>query len=184
MSPHDLDTDYKMDTFADIVCHDERTGNESRSFHGLAAYVKDLLCLHEIHKQQNAGFESLYLCLHKIGDLQPVQFICMYASPKITFKVLKNNIDESLKNMDVITRRCIIIGDLNMKSVLPNANDYNEKLTEHMLEKYNMKQYVNTSTTENGSILDLCFSNCLNIDHCSYMESLVRPQNCSSHFAK
>ena len=29
LSPHDLDTDYKMDTFADIVHHDERTGNES-----------------------------------------------------------------------------------------------------------------------------------------------------------
>ena len=29
LSPHDLDTDYKMNTFADVVCHDERTGNES-----------------------------------------------------------------------------------------------------------------------------------------------------------
>ena len=58
----------------------------------------------------------------------------MYASPKITFKMLKNNIDESLKNTDVITTRCIIIGDFNMKSVLPNANDYSEKLTEHMLK--------------------------------------------------
>ena len=28
-----------------------------------------------------------------------------------------------------------------------------------------MEQYVNTSTTENGSILDLCFSNCSNIEH-------------------
>ena len=67
--------------------------------------------------------------------------------------------------MNVITTRCIIIGDFNMKSVLPNANDYHEKLTEHMLKKYNMKQYVNTSTTENGSILDLYFSNGSNIEH-------------------
>ena len=42
-----------------------------------------------------------------------------------------------------------------MKSVLPNVNDYNEK--------HNMEQYVHTSTTENGSILDLCFSNCSNV---------------------
>ena len=146
------------------ICH-LIIGYESGSFHGLAAYVKDLLCLCEIHKQQNECFESLYLCLHKIADPQPVQFICMYASPKITFELLKNNIDESLKNMDVITTRCIIIGDFNMKSVLPNANDYNEKLTEHMLEKYSMMQYVNKSTMENGSILDLCFSNCSNIEH-------------------
>ena len=45
LSPHDLDTDYKMDTFADVVHHDERTANESQSFHGLAAYVKDHICL-------------------------------------------------------------------------------------------------------------------------------------------
>ena len=50
-SPRDLDTDYKIDTFTDKVCHDETTGNESRSFHGLAAYVKDHLRLCEIHKQ-------------------------------------------------------------------------------------------------------------------------------------
>ena len=29
LSPHDLDTDYKIDTFADIVRHDETNGNES-----------------------------------------------------------------------------------------------------------------------------------------------------------
>ena len=51
LSPHDLDTNYKMDTFADIIHHDERTGNESQSFPGLAAYVNDHLCLCEIHKQ-------------------------------------------------------------------------------------------------------------------------------------
>ena len=89
LSPCDLDIDYKIDTFADIVCHDETTRNESRSFHGLAAYVKDHLHLCEIHKQRNEGFESLYMCIHKKGDPQPIQFICMYASPKITFEVLK-----------------------------------------------------------------------------------------------
>ena len=49
LSPRDLDIDYKIDMFADIVRHDETTRNESRSFHGLAAYVKDHLHLCEIH---------------------------------------------------------------------------------------------------------------------------------------
>ena len=31
LSPHDLDTDYKMDTFQDIICHEEPIGNESQS---------------------------------------------------------------------------------------------------------------------------------------------------------
>ena len=29
LSPHNLYTNYKIDTFADIVCHDETNGNES-----------------------------------------------------------------------------------------------------------------------------------------------------------
>ena len=29
LPPHDLDTDYKMDTFGDIIHHDETTGNDS-----------------------------------------------------------------------------------------------------------------------------------------------------------
>ena len=95
LSLHDLDTDFKIDTFADIVRHDETTGNESQSFHGLAAYVKDHLRLCEILKQWNEGFESLYMCIHKKGDPLPIQFICMYASPKIALEVLKKNIDES-----------------------------------------------------------------------------------------
>ena len=66
-------------------------------FHGLAAYVKDHLPLCEIHKQWNEGFESLYMCIHKKGDPQPIQFICMYASPKITFEVLKKTLMKVLK---------------------------------------------------------------------------------------
>ena len=29
LSPRELDTEYKMDTFVDTFGHDERTGNES-----------------------------------------------------------------------------------------------------------------------------------------------------------
>ena len=57
------------------------------------------------------GFESVYMCIHKKHDPQPIQFTCMYASPKITFELLKKNTDESLKNIDIIPTRCIIIGD-------------------------------------------------------------------------
>ena len=32
LSPHDLDKDYKIDTFADIVHHDETTGNSHDLF--------------------------------------------------------------------------------------------------------------------------------------------------------
>ena len=42
--------------------------------------------------KQNQGFESLHMCIHKKGDPQPIQFICMYASPKITFEVVKKTL--------------------------------------------------------------------------------------------
>ena len=79
LSPHDLNTDYKIDTFRDIVCHDESTGNESQSFHGLAAYVKDHLCLCEIHKQWNEGFES-FTCAYTKNMIYNLSssYVCMH----------------------------------------------------------------------------------------------------------
>ena len=51
-----------------------------------------------------------------------------------------------------------------MKSILPYAKNANETIINYMKQQYNMKQFVKCSTTESGSMLDLCFSNEKNID--------------------
>ena len=74
------------------------------------------------------------------------------------------DIHNLMLDIDLVSTKCIILGDFNMKSILSNIDDSNEELITHMKEKYNMDQYVTCATTESGSILDLCFSNHRNID--------------------
>ena len=119
-----------------------------------------------MHKYTSDIFESLYLCLHQHGQQNPVQVICIYVSPKCTWESLKANIDNCMKNVDIICTKCIIIGDFNMKSVTGNTTHYNRTIEDYMTSTYNMKQYVMHSTTDGGTILDLCFANFSNI-HCT-----------------
>ena len=102
-----------------------------------------------MHKYTSDIFESLYLCLHQHGQQNPVQVICIYVSLKCTLESLKANIDNCMKNVDIICTKCIIIGDFNMKSVTGNATHYNRTIEDYMTSTYNMKQYVMHSTTDN-----------------------------------
>ena len=160
----DADVNYNIDGFQKIYRHDEPTGKVFRPYHGLAIFVKNGILVKEIQKLSSTGFEALYSCLYKVGHLQPVQFIAVYASPQIKFKSLTKNIDELMLGIDLISAKCIILGDFNMNSILPCAKNANETIIKYMRQQYNVKQFVKCSTTERGSMLDLCFSDEKNID--------------------
>ena len=160
----DADVNYNIGGFQKIYRHDEPTGKVFRPYHGPAIFVKNGILVKEIQKLRSTGFEALYSCLYKVGHLQPVQFIAVYASPQIKFKSLTKNIDELMLGIDLISAKCIILGDFNMNSILPCAKNANETIINYMKQQYNMKQFVKCSTTESGSMLDLCFSNEKNID--------------------
>ena len=122
----DADVNYNIDGFQKIYHHDEPTEKVFRPYHGLAIFVKNGILVKEIQKLHSTGFEALYSCLYKVGDLQPVQFIAVYASPQIKFKSLTKNIDELMLGIDLISTKCIILGDFNMNSILPCAKNANE----------------------------------------------------------
>ena len=161
----DTDVDYNIEGFQNIYRHDEPTKQIFRPPHGLAIFVRNGVIVKEIHKLRSAGFEAMYVCLYKVGDSLPVQFISLYASPQIKFQNLIKNIDKLMLGVDLISAKCIILGDFNMKSILPHAENANATISHHMKEQYNIKQFVKCNTTEGGSMLDLCFSNDTNI-HC------------------
>ena len=161
----DTDVDYNIEGFQNIYRHDEPTKQIFRPPHGLPIFVQNGVLVKEIHKLCSAGFEAMYVCLYKVGDSLPVQFISLYASPQIKFQNLIKNIDELMLGVDLISAKCIILGDFNMKSILPHAENANATISHHMKEQYNIKQFVKCNTTEGGSMLDLCFSNDTNI-HC------------------
>ena len=164
LSSSDADVDYNIDGFQNIYRHDEPTGQVFRPFHGLAVFVKNHILVKEMRKLRSTGFEAFYICLYKVGDPQPVQFVSVYASPQIKFHILTKNIDELMIGVDLISAKCIILGDFNMKSIFPHTENANDQMIKHMQQQYNMKQFVTCSTTESGSMLDLCFSTEQNID--------------------
>ena len=146
----DADVDYNIEGFQNIYRHDEPTKQILRPFHGLAIFVKNGIFVKEIQKLRGVGFEALYVCLYKVGDSEPVQFISVYASPQIKFQNLTKNIDELMLAVDLISARCIILGDFNMKSILPHTENGNNKISYHMKQQYNMEQFVKCNTTESG----------------------------------
>ena len=143
---------------------DEPTSSVFRPSHGLAAYVKHGIHIKEVQRFHAVGFESLYMCLHRPGQQKPVQFIAVYTSPRTKFRMVTQSIDEVMLTVDLISAKCLIMGDLNMNSILPGKQNPNSKIMMHMNQEYNMKQYVHETTHEKGSVLDLCFSSENNVN--------------------
>ena len=108
----DADVDYNIEGFQNIYHHDEPTEQVLRPSHRLAIFVKNGIIVKEIQKVVGTGFEALYICLYKVGDSEPVQFISVYASPQIKFENLTKNIDQLMLGVDLISARCIILGTL------------------------------------------------------------------------
>ena len=155
----DDDKEYALDGFRQIIRCDEPCPKNLRPHHGIAGYVQHELSIIETQKYQTKHFESLTMCIHKPGCIEPVQFICIYVSPKISWSMLHRNIEKVMTSVDMIGARCVILGDFNMKSISQQKTAYNSSLIQFMAKNYNLKQIVTEGTTVNGSILDLCFVN-------------------------
>ena len=63
-----------------------------------------------------------------------------------------------MRNIDTMSSPTVLLGDFNMKSVTRREDNYNDRLQQYILQKYNMKQYIKEPTHNNDSTLDLCFS--------------------------
>ena len=144
--------------FCHIIRNDQISSSKSGSSHGLAAYVKTGIKVIEFQNYSSDQFEAIYMWLCHPDDMEPVQIICVYASPTLQWDVLKEEISRFMHNIDTNSSRAVIVGDFNMKSILSKSINYNQNITDYMFDKYNMKQFVHDYTTVLNSTLDLCFS--------------------------
>ena len=87
-----------------------------------------------------------------------VQCIGIYASPKATYGIFIQELNEIINTLN-FDNVIIVIGDFNMKSITNRSERYNDKLIDHMRKQYNINEYVQNYTTSYRSKLDLCFSN-------------------------
>ena len=64
-----------------------------------------------------------------------------------------------MRDIDTNTVPTVILGDFNMKSIMSNKDNFNSNVTNFMYSNYNMTQFIENSTTNYNSTLDLLFSN-------------------------
>ena len=86
-----------------------------------------------------------------------MQLIGIYVSPKCKFQQLICELDDLMRDTDN-TCNTIVMGDFNMKSISGVNHQYNTKLEQHMKNRFNFNQVVEEDTSNNMSVLDLCFT--------------------------
>ena len=159
LSHRDDSNDYNIKGYNQILRNDQINYRTDYPHHGLAAFVKSSIKLLEVQRYTSDHLECMYLCVQYPHEFEPIQLICVYASPHLSWITLQNTFDDFMTDIDSSSAKTIIMGDFNMKSIVNDAK-YNEKIIDHMKTKYNMMQYINECTTEHKSILDLCFATC------------------------
>lgn len=86
--------------------------------------------------------------------------ITIYKSPKFTFASFKSNITKMCKAIEKEnTPHIIVIGDFNINILSADSNSTTSLL--QFMESKNLYLIMNnnTITTDNNTIIDLCFSN-------------------------
>ena len=78
----------------------------------------------------------------------------MYKSPSSPFSALIKNFEKELLPRVDQSKPLVIIGDFNI-----DIQQKKTRIEQFMFEKFGCKQLMDRPTTDNGSIIDLIFSN-------------------------
>ena len=68
----------------------------------------------------------------------------------------RRKLNRFMHNINTTSARTVIVGDLNMISIMSTSMNYNQNITDYMFHKY--KQFIHDYTMVQNSILYLCFS--------------------------
>ena len=158
LTSNDASINYKIAGFPTIVRNDQEWNQTCRPPHGLLSYVKDKVRLLDVQKISSMTFESILTCVQDRAVPLPIQLAAVYVSPKCKYSYCIQKLQEMLSDIDP-TCPIIILGDFNMKSIIGKQYRYNDKLEQHMLSKYNLKQVIHQETSNYASVIDLCFTN-------------------------
>ena len=80
--------------------------------------------------------------------------VSMYKPPKTTPQQLTSELEEVICNID-LTQNTVVIGDMNINI----KEDRGKWLLGHMESKYGLHQIIKSSTTWDGTLIDLMFTN-------------------------
>ena len=173
----DRNADYSIEGFHSIFRNDQQTKSPGvRPPHGLAMYVKNCHNIISSETLSMEKFESLVVnilvsCSHKLYTI-----IVVYKAPSCRFEDFKTYI-QSLRRFH-LSENLVIVGDFNFDI----SHGRNKNFTSLIRSVFPKVKLLNTiPTTQEGTILDICFTNCSpasgNMITCiwSYHHTLVVP---------
>ena len=112
---NDLNSDYAMADFQEIIRNDQVTRNKKRPPHGIAMYVRQLIEKEHIKHFNTNNFEFTLTRIFPLNFRPTVQLAIVYKSPSCS----KDEMFEGLKSLKSQTRsfeQLIVLGDFNTEA--------------------------------------------------------------------
>lgn len=137
-----------------LIRNDQNPNNQTvRPPHGLAVYVRDDVIISNYKCSSSSAFE--FIVLETIYQLEQMQIVMVYNSPGRSLHNLISVLQDRLLKYVDLQKSLVIMGDFNI--------DFSQKecsLEKFMAENFHCYQQMHEPTTEQGSGLDLVFTNC------------------------
>ena len=151
----DLNSDYVIKDFQEVIRNDQATKNGSRPPHGLAIYVRQFIEKEHIHHFSTDSFEFTLIRLFPCNFRPTVQLGVVYKSPGCKQKQLLDGL-KKLKSLTRTFEQLIVVGDFNTNAF---KEDGSKSSTVIAIEKIlNCKLVPSEFTTRANTTIDLLFA--------------------------
>ncbi|KAK3105661.1 hypothetical protein FSP39_002926 [Pinctada imbricata] len=149
----DLDETYALNGFEMHRCDQIGQGSSKRPSHGLVLYLKDDMECKQVLKHSTDKVEWL-LCETSHPTTGSINLLLVYKSPSCSLSEFKHSTLRYLLPQVDLSQPLLAFGDFNF-----DVGSGNSEFLHFMNETLHSTQYVNKSTTNMNSVLDLVFSN-------------------------
>ncbi len=151
LAQRDSNSDFSIDGYQ-LIRNDQKQTKQTRPPHGLAMYVRDDVTIFYCHHYSITDFE---LTIIKVNHcLLQIQIVIVYKSPGFSLHNLISTMNrEIVQHLDP-SKPLVILGDFNI-----DVSQKDSGMEQYMLKELHCHQMIHEPTTDNGSVLDLVFSN-------------------------
>ena len=149
---------YSLEPFIPLR-NDEKVDATSkcRPYHGLITFIK---AQHYIFCFNHFSSVSLEFTFLKTGSVSnPIQIVFLYRSGAFSFEMFKGLMTKELLPIVEPTMNLIIMGDFNFDV----SDKVHVKLQEYMQTNFKCQNIMTSTTTDQGSTIDLMFTNMDNV---------------------
>ena len=144
---------YAIEGFTMIRNDQSPSNNIIRPPHGSVLYAKNDVTIVNSFSYNTKDLEFIIFDGHH--HLIDLQIVVIYKSPSTSYYTFSNSFEKVLVPRVDKKKPLVIIGDFNI-----NVTQTTNKVEQYMYRTFDCSQLNHSPTTDNGSTIDLVFSNC------------------------